>query len=54
MSLLRTKTFWTGMAGLATALGSYLCGEATAVEALQLGLTGLAAIFLRHGLIRLP
>lgn len=52
MNLFTTKTFWTGLAGLAAGLGGYLSGEAGGVEALQIGLTGLVAIFLRHGLVR--
>lgn len=54
MDLLRTKTFWTGVAGLATALGSYLSGQADAVQAAQMALTGLAAICLRAGLLKQP
>ncbi len=52
MDLIRTKTFWTGMAGLLTALGAYLSGEANLWQAAQMGLTGLMAIFLRHGMAR--
>lgn len=54
MKLLRSKTFWTGLAGLTTALGAYLSGEAGAVQAAQMGLTSLLAIFLRAGLVKLP
>jgi hypothetical protein len=53
MELLKTKTFWTGLAGLMAGLGGYLSGEAGGMEALQVGLTGLVAIFLRHGLSRM-
>jgi hypothetical protein len=54
MSLIKTKTFWTGMAALATAAGTYFTGEATLASALQTALTGLVAIFLRSGMLRLP
>ncbi|KMY68271.1 hypothetical protein AAU61_00730 [Desulfocarbo indianensis] len=52
MKLLRTKTFWTGAAALAAAAGAYLAGEAGLVQALQMAITGLAAIFLRHGMVK--
>lgn len=54
MSLLRSKTFWTGLAALATSLGAYLSGEASGAQAGQLAFTGLLAIFLRAGLVKLP
>ena len=52
MNLLRSKTFWTGLAGAVTALGSFATGQADAVQALQMGLTSLLAIFLRAGLTK--
>ena len=54
MTLLRTKTFWTGLAAVLAALGGYLSGESGAAQAAQTALTGLVAIFLRAGLIKLP
>jgi hypothetical protein len=51
MSLIKTKTFWTGLAGVLTAVGAYCAGEASLWEAAQTGLTGLVAIFLRQGLL---
>ncbi|MCB2191978.1 MAG: hypothetical protein KQI62_10465 [Deltaproteobacteria bacterium] len=51
MSLMKTKTFWTGAAGLMTAIGAYYAGEVSLWEAVQTGLTGLVAIFLRQGLL---
>ncbi|MFH1035268.1 MAG: hypothetical protein V1806_12235 [Pseudomonadota bacterium] len=50
MNLLRSKTFWTGAAGALTALGAYCSGQADAVQAIQMGLTSLLAIFLRAGM----
>lgn len=54
MILWRTKTFWTGLAAMLAALGSYLSGEANLAQAAQMALTGLVAIFLRAGLVKLP
>ena len=54
MTLWRTKTFWTGLAAMLAVLGSYLSGEAGPAQAAQMALTGLAAIFLRAGLVKLP
>jgi hypothetical protein len=54
MSLLRSKTFWTGVAGALTAVGAYCGGEASAMQAMQMGLTSLLAIFLRAGLAGPP
>lgn len=54
MILWRTKTFWTGLAAILAALGSYLSGEAGLAQTAQMALTGLVAIFLRAGLIKLP
>lgn len=54
MTLLRSKTFWTGLAAVVAALGAYLSGEASAVQAGQTVFTGLIAIFLRAGLVKLP
>lgn len=51
MSLFKTKTFWTGIAAVATAAGAYLGGEAGLMEAAQTAFTGLAAIFLRAGIL---
>jgi len=52
MELLRTKTFWTGAAALVAAAGAFLTGEADMVQALQMAITGLAAIFLRQGMVK--
>jgi VIT1/CCC1 family predicted Fe2+/Mn2+ transporter len=53
-ALFKTKTFWAGLAGVATGVGAYLSGEMSAKEALEPSLVGLIAIFLRHGLTKLP
>ena len=54
MSLLHSKTFWTGVAGAVTALGAYCSGQADAMQAIQMGLTSLLAIFLRAGMATPP
>lgn len=47
-----TRTFWVGVAAVATGLGGYSMGAATWPQASQLIYTGLAAIFLRSGLLK--
>ncbi len=54
MNLLRTKTFWAGVAALVTAAGAYLTGESGFLGAAQMAVSGLVAIFLRQGLLKLP
>jgi hypothetical protein len=48
--LLKTKTFWTGIAGIVAAVGGYLTGTMSPAEAIQTGIGSLVAIFLRDGL----
>jgi hypothetical protein len=48
--LSKSKTFWTGLAGVLGAVGGFFTGEATAVQAIQLGITSLLAIFLRDAM----
>lgn len=48
--LLKTKTFWTGVAGLITAIAAYCTGEMNAGAAIQTGIGSLMAIFLRDGM----
>lgn len=45
--LLKSKTFWTGIGAMVSAGGTYATGDATAVQALQLGFTGALGVFLR-------
>lgn len=47
----KSKTFWTGIAGLITAAGAYFGGEMTAAQAVQTGITCLIGIFLRSGMM---
>lgn len=46
--LLRSKTFWTGVAGLIAASGGYATGEMSGGVAVQTALTSLIGIFLRN------
>lgn len=51
-SLFKTKTFWTGVAGLATAAGATAAGEMSVAQAVQTGITCLIGIFLRSGMLK--
>lgn len=45
--LFKSKTFWTGVGAVASAGVSYATGDATGMQALQLGFTGALGVFLR-------
>ena len=47
--MLQSKTVWTGLAGILTALGGYFTGELELGAMMQLILTSGLAIFLRAG-----
>tara|TARA_R100000664_G_C2721989_1_gene115160 strand:- start:718 stop:924 length:207 start_codon:yes stop_codon:yes gene_type:complete len=47
--MLKSKTVWTGLAGILTALGGYFTGELELGAMMQLVLTSGLAIFLRAG-----
>lgn len=49
-NLLKTKTFWAGIAGLITAVGGAVTGEIGTASAVQTGLISLLGIFLRDAL----
>lgn len=53
MNILKSKTFWTGLGGIATAGAGYATGEFTSAAALQTALMGLMGIFLRLGMAKL-
>jgi hypothetical protein len=46
------KTFWAAVAAIATAFGAYAAGEMALPELLQLVITSLLAVFLRHGIAK--
>lgn len=54
MELFKTKTFWTGLGALLSAAGAFASGQADLMQAGQMAFTGLVAIFLRQGLLKLP
>lgn len=50
MVIFKSKTFWTGLAGIAGAGVGYASGEFSTAEALQTALLGILSIFLRQGI----
>lgn len=48
--MLRSKTVWTGIAGIVAAAGGYFTGEIELATAVQAGVGCLLAIFLRQGI----
>jgi len=46
------KTFWAAVAAITTAIGAYAAGEMALPELLQLVVTSLLAVFLRHGIAK--
>ena len=52
MVIFKSKTFWTGLAGIAAAGTGYATGEFSTAEAVQTGFMGLIGIFLRLGIAK--
>jgi hypothetical protein len=50
--LLKSKTVWTGIAGLVAAIGGYFTGELDIGVAIQTGIACLLGIFLRAGIAK--
>ncbi|MDZ4250285.1 MAG: hypothetical protein U0990_09380 [Candidatus Nanopelagicales bacterium] len=50
--LARTKTLWVAVAGISTAIGAYVGGELSGVEAVKSVFFGLAAITGRDALAK--
>lgn len=50
--LLKTKTFWTAVAGVVSTIGAYYTGDVDKVTALQTVFGGLLAVFLRQGMLK--
>lgn len=48
--LLKSKTFWTGIAGMLGAVSGYFTGEIEVSSAIQIGLGSIMAIFIRDGI----
>ena len=51
--ILKQKTTWTGIAAIVAALGGFFTGTLDPSSAIQLGVSGLIAIFLRQGVAKL-
>lgn len=52
--LAKTKTFWTGLAGICTVVGAYFAGEVTLMTMLLTVFGALLATFLRDGIAKPP
>lgn len=48
--LYKSKSFWTGLAGIVASVGGYLTGEMDLQVALPAAITALSVIFLRAGM----
>lgn len=47
--MIKSKTFWAGVTGLIGAISGYLTGELEVGAAMNVGITSILAIFVRHG-----
>jgi len=50
--VLRSKTFWTAVSSCIAAAAAVATNEATLAEGLQIAVTAILAIFLRHGVAK--
>jgi hypothetical protein len=50
--MLKSKTMWAAVAALVTACGSYFTQEISLAEMMQISVTAVLAIFLRHGVAK--
>jgi hypothetical protein len=48
--MVKSKTFWTGVAGLLYGVAGYVSGYLDGQQAMQIVQTSLIAIFLRHAI----
>ena len=48
--MLKSKTVWAGILGALGAISAWATGEATLAQMLQVVVTSVLAIFLRHGI----
>ena len=48
--MLKSKTLWAGVSGVLAGIAGYFTGELEGGAALQLVVTSVLAIFLRHGI----
>ena len=47
----QSKTVWTGVTGVVTAVAAYCTGQLALGDALQVGMISLVGIFLRTGMM---
>lgn len=52
MVIIKSKTFWAGLGGIAAAGAGFATGDFSPAEAVQTGLMGLIGIFLRLGIAK--
>ena len=50
--MLRSKTMWAALAAVVTACGSYFSQDISLAEMMQICVTSVLAIFLRHGVAK--
>ncbi len=48
----KTKTFWASVTGIVTALGAYFTGDIDLAAMMQIVITSVLALFLRHGVAK--
>ena len=51
-SMLKSKTFWTGMVSIVGAVGGIVTGTLPVAAGIQTGITALLAIFIRDGIAK--
>ena len=48
----KTKTFWASLTGITTAVGAYFTGDIDLASTMQIVVTSVLALFLRHGVAK--
>ena len=48
----KTKTFWASITGITTAVGAYYTGDIDLASTMQIVVTSVLALFLRHGVAK--
>jgi hypothetical protein len=48
----KTKTFWASLGGIVTATGAYFTGDIDLAATMQIVVTSVLALFLRHGVAK--
>lgn len=51
-SMLKSKTFWTGIISIVGAVGGVVTGTLPVAAGIQTGITALLAIFIRDGIAK--